>query len=371
MIKGVIYYMEKRISSIELVKLIASCFVVFIHYHFPGEIGIVIQCIARFSVPLFFCITGYFCFQISEKSIKKRIVRILRIQCWASLIYLVFNSLVFSNDTMMNYINDSCTKENIAKLVIGQMHPFQNHLWYLFALIFCYIILLVYTIGLGKKDGNISYKYLYLFGLFLGTILVFSSSYSMLDENTMDYHVYRNGLFTGLPFIILGIFIRQYKDTIIKRFELTRIKCLLMIIIGTMISIIQDLGIGSGRTELPIGIFLVVPAIMFVVVDTKNCSSYIFDRISRVAGKVSLIVYIIHPLIHKCVKYYSKQVDWIRNIYNQKVFYPLFIVGCSIMIGLIYVCFSVCVVKFIDYIKLMKSVKIINVIKTVKLSSDY
>lgn len=47
-----------RNQSMDLAKLIASFFVVFLHVPFPGQIGQIIGCLARFAVPLFFILAG-------------------------------------------------------------------------------------------------------------------------------------------------------------------------------------------------------------------------------------------------------------------------------------------------------------------------
>ena len=58
--------------TLELLKLFASYMVVFIHIMFYGEMGIIMDTLARFAVPLFFLISGYYSFQIKpEKSQKE------------------------------------------------------------------------------------------------------------------------------------------------------------------------------------------------------------------------------------------------------------------------------------------------------------
>ena len=56
-----------RNKNLDAVKAVAACFVVFIHVGFPGETGQIIKVIARFAVPFFFMISGYFCYY-AEKS---------------------------------------------------------------------------------------------------------------------------------------------------------------------------------------------------------------------------------------------------------------------------------------------------------------
>lgn len=75
-----------RNSSLDLVKGIACVFVVFMHCEFPGRLGILVQCVARFCVPFFFMVSGYFCYR--EEGItdyRKKIRHIAVITLTASL----------------------------------------------------------------------------------------------------------------------------------------------------------------------------------------------------------------------------------------------------------------------------------------------
>ena len=51
--------------------------VVFIHVLFYGKLGVVIDALARFAVPFFFLVSGYYSYQIPCEKIKKRIRKIL------------------------------------------------------------------------------------------------------------------------------------------------------------------------------------------------------------------------------------------------------------------------------------------------------
>ena len=57
--------------TLELLKLFASYMVVFIHVLFYGQTGVIMDTLARFAVPLFFLVSGYYSFQIRDEKIKK------------------------------------------------------------------------------------------------------------------------------------------------------------------------------------------------------------------------------------------------------------------------------------------------------------
>ena len=47
----------------DFLKGLACIFVVFIHVKFPGDFGQAVQAIARFAVPFFFMVSGYYYFR--------------------------------------------------------------------------------------------------------------------------------------------------------------------------------------------------------------------------------------------------------------------------------------------------------------------
>ena len=53
-----------RNGIVSAYKLIAACAVVFIHFPFPGAFGKWVDCLARFAVPLFFAISGYYAYRV-------------------------------------------------------------------------------------------------------------------------------------------------------------------------------------------------------------------------------------------------------------------------------------------------------------------
>ena len=52
-----------RNRTLDMVKAICAYAVVLLHVHFPGSAGIIANVLARFAVPVFFMVSGYFCFR--------------------------------------------------------------------------------------------------------------------------------------------------------------------------------------------------------------------------------------------------------------------------------------------------------------------
>ena len=78
----------QRNNTLELLKVFAAYMVVFIHVIFSGYVGTAIETLARFAVPFFFVISGFYSYGISTQKIKKRIKKILILIVFAVFSYI-------------------------------------------------------------------------------------------------------------------------------------------------------------------------------------------------------------------------------------------------------------------------------------------
>ena len=58
--------------TLEMLKLFAYYMVVFVHVNLYGELGYATNALARFAVPFFFVVSGFYSYQIPPKRILKR-----------------------------------------------------------------------------------------------------------------------------------------------------------------------------------------------------------------------------------------------------------------------------------------------------------
>ena len=64
---------KRENETLYILKVWATFSVIAIHFGFLGQIGVFYKVLARFAVPLFFMISGFYSFSISEEKLKKRI----------------------------------------------------------------------------------------------------------------------------------------------------------------------------------------------------------------------------------------------------------------------------------------------------------
>lgn len=142
--------MTRNIDSLDCTKGVACIFVILIHCTFPGMFGEVLRAIARFAVPLFFAVTGYFLLDSNGNVTKARILRklkhIVRITILADIFYMIFRFgcfCILGGDTIQEVFVDHLTLEKVVRFVLTNSPLFYSHLWFLYALIYSYGILYV------------------------------------------------------------------------------------------------------------------------------------------------------------------------------------------------------------------------------------
>ena len=67
---------KQRNYSLDLLKFISSFLIVCIHFKISGKTGELITIIARFAVPVFFMVSGYYSYNDDEHHIKNKILNI-------------------------------------------------------------------------------------------------------------------------------------------------------------------------------------------------------------------------------------------------------------------------------------------------------
>ena len=81
--------MKKKNKCLNVMKGIGCIGVVFIHVQFPGEFGKVAFLLARYAVPLFFMISGYYAYGACQDKLKCRMKKIIRILFFALFPYVI------------------------------------------------------------------------------------------------------------------------------------------------------------------------------------------------------------------------------------------------------------------------------------------
>ena len=135
-----------RNKCLDGMKAIAACMVIFIHIDLPGQTGIFIEALSRFAVPFFFMISGYFCYYNGKDAsdrIPGKIFHIVKLMIFAMVFYFIWeiSKRLVTGENLYRWIREVTDRQNIMKLLLyNSTSPLRGHLWFLPALIYCYML---------------------------------------------------------------------------------------------------------------------------------------------------------------------------------------------------------------------------------------
>lgn len=293
---------RKKIDSFDVLKVMACIAVILIHCRFPGYLGNVCRTLAKFAVPFFFMISGFFALyglqpKVEKEKIKSKIIHITKIiiivGIFYGIFYAVYTQLICHQTIDMGSI---FTINNIIKFILANSPFIYSHLWFILALLYCYI----FTLICPKKIQGKWKKYYVIIALVFFTITSeISPKFGMkLTLGNTEIAVYNIFLFRALPFYLLGMILRENRDKIIES-KLTNKMCIVMIIIGFLASIIER--IIFVESQFYLGTYISV--IFLFIFAMKNEEVNKCNTIKFIGRYLSMYVYIIHIAVLEILNY--------------------------------------------------------------------
>lgn len=207
-----------RNRSLDAVRAIAALFVVWIHVSFPGETGRVVKALARFAVPLFFMVSGYFCYYDNEKILRKishKLSHTIRLTIYSLIFYFIWKAIltVYRGESLELWLRGFCTPIYFKELLLYNYPVFISvHLWFLCALLYCYCAQYL----LEKFHAG---KGMYIIGIILLAMFFWRQGICKTAGISYACRQYRNFWFMGMPLFLLGRFIHEYREIIEIRFS--------------------------------------------------------------------------------------------------------------------------------------------------------
>lgn len=289
----------KKNTTLELLKLFASYMVVFIHVLFAGNLGIVIDTLARFAVPLFFLTSGFFSYNITPEKIRSRAKHIWGLIIFSTVCYVVFGfaELLLTGNAsdvalyLLEYINPLM----ILRLLVFNKPVSSGHLWYLWAMLYVYVVFYFIT-KRGVKEKTVfrvSFVLLLLHILLGEGLAVFGVAIPNM--------IIRNFAFMGFPLFGLGLFARKHQDKICNIPSLVIIPAVAAGVAESLVS-----RYFFGKNELYIGSLFIVFAMAVAFVKHPNIKhTYVLDKLDG----CSTYIYIFHKMV-------SAAIILIYNVFN-------------------------------------------------------
>lgn len=285
--------MSMRNKVLDAAKAIAAYSVVLLHVRFPGKTGELINALARFAVPFFFMVSGYFCFKTREEAVLKRmpgkVKHILLLIGISFPFYILWGCIqnIIKGKNAAEWLREIAAWPHVKDFFIyNSSSAVKSHLWFLPALLYCYVIFWI----IAKLKA---YKPAYFLIPVLLTVHVWMDEGRFLLENSFRVMEFRNYLFTGLPFFLLGHLIHRQQEILKKR--LSGFLCLLLVLLGALITITEFFMIG--RMELYIGSIFMSAGIFLFAVLCPGLSVPAF--LERVGENDTLYIYILHLAVNE------------------------------------------------------------------------
>lgn len=315
---------HSRNSTLDMLKLLASYMVVFIHILFYGEIGTIFDALARFAVPFFFVVSGFYSKDITQKQLKKRILHIARLLLFAVMTYILWNVLQYlaSGDMqgLAQYLGEFLNTEKLWRLFALNVPVYTEHLWYLFAILYVYIFYYVVTALKIPRKFVVSAAMLLLL---LHLVLAEGLSICRID---VPVPFVRNFALMGIPFFEMGLQANTYREKLCRISDRIIAVCVVTGIVATILSRYL-----FGKNELYIGSLFILFSLVTVFVKYPNAAD---ASVLASMGRYSTYIYIFHPIVSAVVKraYSVVSLYYDTSVFLQLV-HPVFVCVLSTLLA--------------------------------------
>lgn len=291
---------KKQNNTLNFLKGLACLAIVWMHTNSGGLVNQVIVCMARFGIPVFFMVSGYFTYKDNKadytKVLTKKIIHILKLIVIATLVYVIWQWVADpfiktgNIPNILNSIERSIHSINIFNILVLNINPFCGILWFLNALLYCYLLWFL----ISKIKGKLIVYIVAIVILFIGIFARAFIQYNHTIPEDININYFRNWLFMGLPFFTIGYFIHDYQERIIKIFKPKYM--IVAVIMGMIVSFAERLVV---PLELFVGTVIVSVALFIFAIEKPDLIK--FPIINKVGERFCFFIYIAHIIIRDIV----------------------------------------------------------------------
>ena len=306
----------RRNNTLDVIKLFASYMVVFVHAVFYGKLGVLAAALARFAVPLFFLVSGFYAYKAPAKVLKRRMLRLLRLYLFAALAYTVYNVLIRllhgNPQDVAAYLRAYANPNALLKLILLNLTICSAHLWYLLAGVY------VYGIFYFAAKYNVSEKLIFIVSLLALLLHLFLGEVLSVFERYFPLYYVRNFALFGVPFFGFGLLVNKHQE---KLRTIPGFVILLSGVAGVFATVLSRYLLCE--QELYAGSLLMVFSLVLVFLKFPNVS---YPRWLLTLTGCSTYIYICHPLLSSIMKelYAAFSIPYADSAALQ-IIHPLFI----------------------------------------------
>lgn len=310
-----------------------ACFgVVFFHTRFPiYTLDGIIQSIFRFAIPLFFMVSGYFCFYENRTTVEQKLPAKIKRIFWINLggcfyyflMELAIAVLGDSHGSMADLIERMhmmFNKTALVNWVLFNQDPFIYIMWFTSALLYCYLLMWL----VNHFNG---YRLFYaLIPVLLVIHLSMGNAVALFGIETPKIY-YRNFLLFGIPFFMLGNWLHKHQIMVMEKFCVKR--CWRILLLGALLSVGEWFLLG--RHEMYIGSILIVLGAFTLALHQPEKKENSF--ITKIGAEYSLFIYIVHYSLMLVMERFAEKL-LVSGSIEYYVYYfarPFLIFGICVM----------------------------------------
>ena len=280
--------MKTKNDCLNVWKGIAAFAVVLIHCTLPGVPGEIIKGIARFAVPLFFLISGYFAYGREDAVLRRREIHILRLYMGAVAVYYLWAAIrYFLSQRTFAQMGAELFPDGgrtVSDLLFFNRTAMAPHLWFMGALVYCYLF---YRLLARKRLEERAYL---LIPVLLAANLLLGEGRG-LTGIAVPVRWIRSFWLTGFPFFLWGSWFACREKQ--GRLQLHRGAGMALVAGGMLLSSVECLW--SGYDELYVGSILTAGGLFSLALAFADLGKG--SLLARIGERDSANIYLWHMLL--------------------------------------------------------------------------
>ena len=270
-----------RNQGIDVLRFIGALMVVCIHIGFPGHLGQAMILVSRIAVPCFFIISGYF-FNPQKFNLRKTTLKLLVIALIGHILYAV-KCIALTPEN----ISTTFSLKNLGVFVVFNHPVWAEHMWYLSAIIYTYVI-----IAIAEKLKFVKALY-FAIPVLLITNLALGEFSGFIFGHALPVYFGRNFLFFALPFFLIGRLIKE-KGIAVKKTK-GKILCIGIAAFGLLISLVEY-AITRAKVDFFTGLLFMSVSVFLIFAEGLNLPKWM-THIAYAGHEYTLFIYVAHSLV--------------------------------------------------------------------------
>ena len=322
-------------DKLDLFKCIGIYGVVLAHVPLPGQFGMAVCALAKFSVVLFFLTAGYFSYDRSSAVLRRRTLKTGWLLLGAAALLVVLGYAMESRQgvTVWGFFRSRMTLPYLKEMLYYQIFPlpYSWPLWYLGSQLIVYGIWWAMTAAAERLGKKLPYDLLMAAAVVLVAYHMYHVEWQVLTGGTAwESKLVRNAWLDGFPFFAMGAWFGRHQE---------RIRSLPVrpLWVGAALCVCLALAefFRVGVIDVLLGTTLLALVLMAISLASPRVESPLLRATACFCGKhLTFYIYVLHVPLYAVVREWREQVALFDWLMGQDWLRPLAIAAASTLIAL-------------------------------------